>query len=98
MPNRSQTNAGHRAMNSLKKAGREHSSLRGLRGGMPAETCHAALVGDCLEVAARLPSQAVQLILCDPPYNIRVAPWDAFENYRSWTALWLRRVPVKPFE
>jgi len=90
MPNRSHTNAGHRAMNSLKKAGREHSSLHGLHAAMPAGTCHAVLTGDCLEVLGALPSGGVQLILCDPPYNIQVAAWDAFPDYRSWAARWLR--------
>ena len=65
MPNRSHSNAGHRAMNALKKAGKPHS-LR------------------------RLPAGSVQLIVCDPPYNIQAAPWDRIGNYGEWAAVWLK--------
>jgi site-specific DNA-methyltransferase (adenine-specific) len=39
---------------------------------------------------ARLPSESVQLIVCDPPYNIRAASWDSMEDYRGWAAAWLQ--------
>jgi site-specific DNA-methyltransferase (adenine-specific) len=32
----------------------------------------------------------VQLIVCDPPYNIQLAHWDVHENYLAWASGWLR--------
>jgi site-specific DNA-methyltransferase (adenine-specific) len=77
-------------MNSLKKAGKEHSSLDGLNLGAPIETLHAVVVLDCVELLRSLPDASVQLIVCDPPYNIQVAAWDAFRDYKGWAAAWLR--------
>lgn len=90
MANRSHFNAGHRAMNSLKKAGKEHSSHKGLHcASLPSETIHAVIIRDCVELLRLLPDESVQLIICDPPYNIQVAEWDTFANYREWAATWL---------
>lgn len=77
-------------MNSLKKAGKEHSSGDGLNRAWPIETLHAVVVQDCVDLLKSLPDQSVQLIVCDPPYNIQVAAWDTFHNYREWAAVWLR--------
>jgi site-specific DNA-methyltransferase (adenine-specific) len=87
--NRSHRNPGHRAINALKKAGKVHSSMQA-RTGAPERTVHAVLTLDCREVLRALPSESVQLIVCDPPYNIQLAPWDRFGNYREWAAEWLR--------
>lgn len=89
MANRSQSNAGHIGMNALKKAGRAHSSMQA-GASRPERTSHAALAMDCLELLRRIPSGSIQLIVCDPPYNIRVAEWDSFQNYGDWAAAWLR--------
>ncbi len=75
-------------MNSLQKAGKAHSSMRAASE-PAARTCHAALTADCLDVLRRLPDGSVQLIVCDPPYNIQAAPWDSFPRYREWAAGWL---------
>jgi site-specific DNA-methyltransferase (adenine-specific) len=89
MANRSHFNAGHRAMNRLKKDGQAHSSMQ--VSADPAErTVHAVLTMDCCELLRGLPAESVQLIVCDPPYNIRAAPWDRFQNYREWASLWLK--------
>jgi len=90
MANRSHYNKRHIAMNRLKKAGKEHASKEGLPSGSPAETCHAVLVRDCLDVLGPLPDESVQLIVCDPPYNIQLAEWDSFHDYKEWAAAWLR--------
>jgi site-specific DNA-methyltransferase (adenine-specific) len=47
-------------------------------------------VADCLDLLKAIPEQSVQLILCDPPYNIRMADWDRHETYLDWAALWLK--------
>jgi site-specific DNA-methyltransferase (adenine-specific) len=89
MANRSHFNAGHRAMNALKKTGKAHSSMQ-VRGDAAERTVHAVLTRDCCELLKALPAESVQLIVCDPPYNIQAAPWDRFQNYREWAAVWLK--------
>ena len=96
MANRSHRNAGHIAMNALKKAGRSHSSTTSKR--PTAETLHAVFSADCLEVLRALPDESVQLIVCDPPYNILMADWDQYDDYLAWAIKWLveaRRVLSK---
>lgn len=96
MANRSHRNAGHIAMNALKKAGRLHSSTTSKRAA--AETLHAVFSADCLEVLRELPDESVQLIVCDPPYNILMAEWDQHDDYLAWAIKWLveaRRVLSK---
>lgn len=88
MPNRSQSNFGHIAMNRLKRDGQEHSCMRVERT-EPAGTVHAALIIDCRDLLRLLPAGSVQLIVCDPPYNIRAADWDAVGDYGGWVESWL---------
>ena len=90
MANRSHFNSGHRGMNSLGKTGKEHSSRDGLDCSAPTETLHAVVVRDCVELLKALPDESVQLIVCDPPYNIQLATWDSIHNYKEWAAVWLR--------
>lgn len=87
--NRSHHNSGHIAMNALRKRNELHSSERAIPISQVQETVHSVLVGDCLDVLAKLPDNAVQLIICDPPYNIRVAGWDEFPDYIAWAKRWL---------
>ena len=91
MANRSHRNQGHIGMNALRKAGKAHRS----DGRLPrdcTETVHAVIVADCLEFLASLPDSSVQLVVCDPPYNIRMAEWDQRRDYISWARLWLDEV------
>jgi len=88
MANRSHFNPGHRAMNGLKKAGKQHSSMR-VSAAAAERTVHAVLTRDCCELLKTLPAESVQLIVCDPPYNIQAAAWDSFPNYREWAAAWI---------
>ena len=37
-----------------------------------------------------LPDDSVQLIICDPPYNILMADWDIHEDYVNWANGWLK--------
>jgi site-specific DNA-methyltransferase (adenine-specific) len=76
-------------MNSLKKSGRKHSSDVLIPIVWPKSTRHIVDVGDCLAVLARIPSDSVQLIICDPPYNIRLADWDDRADYTGWARQWL---------
>lgn len=88
MANRSHRNQGHIGMNALRKAGKTHRSDEGL-GKACTETIHTIAVGDCLELLKSLPDSSVQLIVCDPPYNILMADWDRHADYLSWARLWL---------
>lgn len=56
--------------------------------------------GDCLEVMRDIPDGSVDLVLCDPPYNIGVKSevggkeishdWDKIDNYLEWSLAWLQ--------
>lgn len=89
MSNRSHHNRAHIAINALSKAGRRHSSESALQPAPFEETVHAVLTADCLEVLATLPTGSVQLIVCDPPYNIAMADWDRHGDYIAWARAWL---------
>lgn len=91
MANRSHRNAGHIGMNILRKKGLLHSSSP--LSTLPVlKTNHKILVADCLETLAAIDDESVQLVICDPPYNIRMASWDSMGGYVSWASEWLREV------
>ena len=62
----------------------------------------AILVGDCLEELAKLPSQSIDLVFADPPYNLQLSnelhrpdqsrvdgvddAWDRFADFHSYDA------------
>jgi site-specific DNA-methyltransferase (adenine-specific) len=75
-------------MNALAKRGQRHASH--IESAPPLATRHHVIVGDCLDVLRQLPDESVQLVLCDPPYNIQMADWDRHETYLDWAALWLK--------
>lgn len=89
MANRSHRNSGHRAMNALRKTGQKHSSETLLSTTAATSTRHVFDVGDCLDVLEKIPSNTIQLIICDPPYNIMLADWDNHKNYIGWASRWL---------
>ncbi|HEX8195618.1 MAG TPA: site-specific DNA-methyltransferase [Pyrinomonadaceae bacterium] len=89
MGNRSHFNAGHIGMNSLKKQGKAHSSNGHARAEVD-KTIHAVVTSDCHEVLRELPDNSIQLIICDPPYNILLAEWDKHHNYLEWATEWLK--------
>jgi len=88
--NRSHQNQGHMGMNALRKSGRQHSSHAGAPGVPPDKTHHAVFAADCLDVLRRIPDGSVQLIICDPPYNILMADWDRHADYILWARAWLK--------
>ncbi len=88
MANRSHRNQGHIGMNTLRKAGKTHRSGDGLTTTCT-ETVHAVIVADCLDLLRSLPDSSVQLVICDPPYNILMADWDKHVDYVSWARLWI---------
>lgn len=51
-------------------------------------------LGDSIEWLKSLPSESVDVIFADPPYNIKKADWDSFENqeeYIKWSMLWIEQ-------
>jgi site-specific DNA-methyltransferase (adenine-specific) len=90
MGNRSHRNAGHIGMNMLRKNGIEHTSEQSIDIRENEKTIHATLEMDCYDLLRLLPDKSVQLIICDPPYNIQLADWDQHENYLDWSSRWLR--------
>ncbi len=89
MANRSHHNQGHRGMNALSKSGKAHSSAAAAEGVTLDRTYHAVFAADCLDVLRKIPDGSVQLIVCDPPYNILMADWDKHADYISWAIEWL---------
>ncbi len=87
MPNRSHFNAGHRNLNALAKSGKAHSSH--IEQPAPTHTYHTMLVQDCVDLLKTIPNGSIQLIICDPPYNIQLAHWDVHSNYLDWVTTWL---------
>lgn len=90
MTNKSHYNAGHRAMNLIKKNGEKHSSF--IKSEIPDKTKHALYIKDAVEFLKKLPDSSIQLILIDPPYNLELDTWDKFENYLAWAKRWLDEI------
>ena len=89
MANRSHRNQGHIGMNALKKSGKSHRS-ENVSAFPTDKTFHAVLTADCLDLLRQLPDGSIQLIVCDPPYNILMADWDKHADYLSWARQWLK--------
>lgn len=53
---------------------------------------HSVFTADCLEVLKQLPDESIQLVICDPPYNIQMAEWDNRADYQEWANQWLQEV------
>ena len=92
MSNRSHSNARHIGMNLLRKQGRSHSSARVAIAVSAQPTSHIIAVEDCLKLLHGIPSESIQLVICDPPYNISVAEWDDRKRYVDWAGQWLSEV------
>jgi DNA modification methylase len=58
------------------------------------QTMNELLVGDCLDHLPRIPSQSIDLVFADPPFNIGYR-YDVYkdrrgrEEYLQWTERWL---------
>jgi DNA modification methylase len=46
--------------------------------------------GDCLDVLKNIPDDSIDLIVTDPPYNIKKAKWDNIPHYIEWCGLWIK--------
>jgi site-specific DNA-methyltransferase (adenine-specific) len=77
-------------MNALRKRNGCHASERLIKLNAVTETFHAVVNYDCIELLRKIPSGSIQLIICDPPYNINLAQWDNFHNYTEWASKWIK--------
>lgn len=41
-------------------------------------------LGDCIEIMKKLRNSSIDMIFADPPYSIKKAEWDTFENRREY--------------
>ena len=85
--NKSHSNSGLMTINRMNKDNIKHKSSIDFK--IPDITDCVLLNQDCLELLKNLPSESVQLILIDPPYNLDLASWDTYENYMEWAAEWI---------
>jgi len=44
------------------------------------------LHGDCLELMKGIPDKSVDLVVIDPPYNIKIAKWDSWKNINEYVS------------
>jgi DNA modification methylase len=79
-------------MNRLRKHGRAHSSARVATAPGAEPTAHIVAVADCLKLLHGIPTGSIQLVICDPPYNINLAAWDERAHYVDWAGQWLAEV------
>jgi len=61
----------------------------------PDDFINKVIQGDCLHVMPQIADKSIDLVLTDPPYNIRKAEWDKWETkeaYVEWCGQWLLEV------
>ncbi len=91
MANRSHRNSGLYSINKMNREGEKHSSFNLLNWNEKSkQTKHLILNNDCFKFLKTVPDNSIQLIICDPPYNILMADWDEHKNYIDWCDTWLK--------
>lgn len=62
------------------------------------EAKQRVIQGDCLQEMAKLPDQIIDLVICDPPFNIGYNAYDAYDDsmpersYLTWCSRWLQEI------
>jgi site-specific DNA-methyltransferase (adenine-specific) len=77
-------------LNYMNREDIKHSSETDIS--IPEETIHSLYTMDVIELLELIPDNSIQLIVCDPPYNVNAAQWDNFDNYLEWSKHWLKEV------
>lgn len=85
-----QSNRGIRGMLRLNRQKKRHSSF--VEGLNPLTTIHGLYIADAVRFLKKIPDSSIQLILVDPPYNLELADWDAFDDYIGWARQWLLEI------
>ena len=75
----------------LSRQKKRHSSF--VEGTKVTKTVHGLYIADAVRFLKQIPDSSVQLILIDPPYNLALADWDAFDDYIGWAKQWLSEIP-----
>lgn len=76
-------------MNRLARDGVSHSSKSPSTPKSFSASTHRVHIGDVLEGLASVADSTVRLIVCDPPYNLKLAKWDSHEKYVDWASRWV---------
>lgn len=74
----------------LNRQKKRHSSF--VEGVNPPTTIHGLYIADAVRFLKQIPDSSIQLILVDPPYNLELADWDAFDDYIGWAKQWLSEI------
>ncbi|WP_418877748.1 DNA-methyltransferase [Xylanibacter rarus] len=90
MPNKSHFNSGLRTLIQQARDGIEHSSVVHVRDFN--KTFHAVYIQDAVKFLKTIPDSSVQLVLIDPPYNLKIDYWDSFTNYLDWAKQWIDEI------
>ena len=54
------------------------------------ELIDSVICRDCLSFLATCPTESVDLVFADPPFNVGKAYLDKRDNYREWVSQWVR--------
>jgi len=87
MSNKSHYNSGHYELNKMSREGSKHSS--DVEYTVPESVNIMLKIDNCLNVLHNIPDNSIQLIVIDPPYNLDLAHWDAYNNYIDWAKEWI---------
>lgn len=90
MPNKSHFNSGLRTLVQQARDGIEHSSAVHVHNFN--KTFHAVYIQDAVKFLKTIPDSSVQLVLIDPPYNLKLDYWDSFSNYLDWAKQWIDEI------
>lgn len=90
MPNKSHFNSGLRTLVQQARDGIEHSSAVHVHNFN--KTFHAVYIQDAVKFLKTIPDSSVQLVLIDPPYNLKLDYWDSFPNYLDWAKQWIDEI------
>lgn len=86
--NRSHSNHALMSLNKLRKDNNvKHKTSADFD--KPSEVKISLQIMDCCDFLENLPDESVQLICIDPPYNLKLAGWDIYDNYIEWAAKWI---------
>lgn len=87
---KSHFNSGLRTLVQQARDGIEHSSAVHVHNFN--KTFHAVYIQDAVKFLKTIPDSSVQLVLIDPPYNLKLDYWDSFPNYLDWAKQWIDEI------
>lgn len=86
--NKSHSNHALMSLNKMRKDhNMKHKSSKDFDAPSTVKILHC--ITDCCDCLQELPDESIQLICIDPPYNLELAGWDAYDDYIEWASKWL---------